>query len=41
MNHVFKEIKGDDAENKASYTNPDLPIAIDLSQLITTFIKSI
>jgi len=41
MNHVFKEIKGDDAENKASYTNPDLPISTDLSQLITTFIKSI
>jgi pimeloyl-ACP methyl ester carboxylesterase len=41
MNHIFKEIKGDDAENKASYTNPDLPIATDLSQLITTFIKSI
>ncbi len=41
MNHIFKEIKGDDAENKASYTNPDLPIATDLSELITTFIKSI
>jgi uncharacterized protein len=41
MNHIFKEIKGDEAENKASYTNPDLPIATDLSELITTFIKSI
>jgi pimeloyl-ACP methyl ester carboxylesterase len=41
MNHIFKQIKGDDAENKASYTNPDLPIATDLSELITTFIKSI
>ncbi len=41
MNHIFKLIKGDDAENKASYTNPDLPIATDLSELITTFIKSI
>jgi hypothetical protein len=41
MNHIFKLIKGDDVENKASYTNPDLPIATDLSQLITTFIKSI
>lgn len=41
MNHIFKEIKGDEAENKASYTNPDLPITTDLSELITTFIKSI
>jgi pimeloyl-ACP methyl ester carboxylesterase len=41
MNHIFKQIKGDDAENKASYTNPDLPIATDLSELITTFIKTI
>ena len=41
MNHIFKLIKGDDAENKASYTNPDLPIATDLSELITTFIKTI
>ncbi|MEY4012233.1 MAG: hypothetical protein RIT22_1357 [Bacteroidota bacterium] len=41
MNHIFKKIKGDEAENKASYTNPDLPIATDLSELITTFIKSI
>lgn len=41
MNHIFKEIKGDEAENKASYTNPALPISTDLSQLITTFIKSI
>ena len=41
MNHIFKLIKGDDVENKASYTNPDLPIATDLSELITTFIKTI
>lgn len=41
MNHVFKEIKGDDAENKAAYTNPDLPISIELSSIITTFIRSL
>lgn len=41
MNHVFKEIKGDDAENKASYTNPDLPISVELSSIITTFIRSL
>ena len=41
MNHIFKEIKGDDAENKASYTNPDLPISVELSSIITTFIRSL
>jgi pimeloyl-ACP methyl ester carboxylesterase len=41
MNHVFKEIKGDDAENKAAYTNPDLPICMELSSIITTFIASL
>ena len=41
MNHVFKEIKGDDAENKAAYTNPDLPISMELSSIITTFIASL
>ncbi len=41
MNHIFKEIKGTDADNKASYTNPDLPISSDLPQLITAFIQSL
>jgi pimeloyl-ACP methyl ester carboxylesterase len=41
MNHVFKEIKGDDAENKAAYTNPDLPISMELSSIITNFIASL
>jgi pimeloyl-ACP methyl ester carboxylesterase len=41
MNHVFKEIKGDDAENMKSYTNPDLPIAGKLTSTITTFVKSL
>jgi pimeloyl-ACP methyl ester carboxylesterase len=41
MNHVFKEIKGDDSENKAAYTNPDLPICMELSSIITTFIASL
>jgi pimeloyl-ACP methyl ester carboxylesterase len=41
MNHVFKEIKGDDAENKAAYTNPDLPVCMELSSIITTFIASL
>jgi len=41
MNHIFKEIKGDDTENKASYTNPDLPISKELPTVITTFIQSL
>jgi pimeloyl-ACP methyl ester carboxylesterase len=41
MNHIFKEIKGDEAENKASYTNPDLPISKELPLIITTFIQSL
>jgi alpha/beta superfamily hydrolase len=41
MNHIFKEIMGDDTENMKSYTNPDLPIATKLTNTITTFIKSL
>jgi pimeloyl-ACP methyl ester carboxylesterase len=41
MNHIFKAIKGDDAENKASYTNPELPICTELTSTITTFIRSL
>jgi pimeloyl-ACP methyl ester carboxylesterase len=41
MNHIFKEIKGDDAENKASYTNPDLPINKELPSVLTAFIQSL
>lgn len=41
MNHVFKEIKGDDSENMKSYTNPDLPIATKLTNTLTMFIKSL
>ena len=41
MNHIFKEIKGDDTENKASYTNPDLPVIPELPSVITTFIQSL
>ena len=41
MNHIFKVIQGDDAENKASYTNPELPICNELTSIITTFIRSL
>ena len=41
MNHIFKAITGDDTENKASYTNPELPICPELTSIITTFIRSL
>lgn len=41
MNHIFKEVKGDDAENMATYNNPDLPIANELTATIVQFIKSL
>ncbi len=41
MNHVFKEIKGDDAENSASYSNPDLPVIPELISAVNQFIKSL
>ncbi|MFV5688990.1 alpha/beta fold hydrolase [Flavobacterium sp. ZT3R25] len=41
MNHIFKEIKGDDTENMKSYTNPDLPVSPKLTSTITVFIKSL
>jgi pimeloyl-ACP methyl ester carboxylesterase len=41
MNHIFKEIMGDDTENMKSYTNPDLPVSTKLTNTITAFIKSL
>jgi hypothetical protein len=41
MNHIFKVINGDDAENMKSYSNPDVPIATKLTSTITTFVKSL
>lgn len=41
MNHIFKEIKGDDTENIQSYSNPDAPIAPKLTNPITVFIKAL
>ena len=41
MNHIFKEINGDDAENMKSYSNPAIPIASKLTSIITTFVKSL
>jgi hypothetical protein len=39
MNHIFKEIKAGDTENKDSYTNPNLPVMTDLIININQFIK--
>lgn len=41
MNHVFKEIKGDETENKASYSNMGLPVMPELTHAINQFIKSL
>ncbi|TPD69722.1 alpha/beta hydrolase [Flavobacterium microcysteis] len=41
MNHIFKEIKGDETENMGSYTNPNLPVMPQLIEKITTFLKKI
>lgn len=38
MNHVLKNIEGDETENKASYNNPKLPIATELTTSIVDFI---
>ena len=41
MNHLFKEIKGDTAENKNSYTNPDLPVIPQLITIVNQFLKTL
>lgn len=41
MNHIFKEIKGDETENMGSYANPNLPVMPQLIEKISTFLKKI
>jgi len=41
MNHLFKEIKGDINENMNSYTNPDLAVMKELTNVITIFVNEI
>lgn len=41
MNHLFKEIKGEQSENIASYSNPDLPIMNNFIDSISTFINNL
>ena len=39
MNHVLKEIKGNDLENSKSYNIYNLPVAPKLISIISDFIK--
>lgn len=39
MNHVLKTIGGDETENKASYSEPDLPNNPELTRAINLFLK--
>ncbi|MDV7185708.1 alpha/beta hydrolase [Lutibacter sp. TH_r2] len=41
MNHIFKEIKGDQNENIASYSKPELPIMPHLTESISTFVNNL
>lgn len=41
MNHLFKEVKGDETENRATYNNPDLPVMAELTATVNQFIKSL
>ena len=41
MNHVLKIINGDQKENMASYTNPDLPVSDALIEKIKIFINNL
>ncbi len=41
MNHIFKEIKGDLNENMQSYNIPTLPIMLEFSDKISTFVKDL
>jgi len=38
MNHILKEIKGDDVENSKSYNEPNRPVMSDLLELVAAFI---
>ena len=41
MNHIFKEIKGDDSENMKSYSYQNLPVTEKLVIALNFFIKSL
>lgn len=39
MNHIFKEVEGDDLENSKTYNQYDLPVMPELIEIISNFIK--
>ena len=39
MNHVLKDIEGDDLENSKSYSNPSLPVSPKLIEEVVQFIR--
>lgn len=39
MNHIFREIEGDDIDNSKTYNNPSLPIMQELVDAIANFIN--
>lgn len=41
MNHIFKEVKGDDAENLKTYSNADLPVMPELVERMASFLQKI
>lgn len=41
MNHIFKEVKGDDAENLKTYSNADLPVMPELIERMASFLQKI
>ena len=41
MNHIFREIKGENLENTKAYNEPNRPLHPDLIPVLTDFIKSI
>jgi hypothetical protein len=41
MNHIFKEIKGDDTKNMKSYSDQNLPVTEKLVTAINLFKKSL
>jgi hypothetical protein len=41
MNHVFKRTAADQAAQRASYSDPSLPVAPELIEGIATFVKSV
>ena len=40
MNHIFREIKGDDVDNSKTYNNPSLPIMEEMVDVIARFINT-